>query len=507
MLYIASYDLGPWPRSLKKLKAQSKQYACYPLPFFLSKMSMNLSASFLKPSVAADEKPILAVKIFPLPADAQPASKHLALVIDTSGSMGGERLEAVQRTLHLLIDALPLGDKLSLIQYNSDSTIALNGSTISVDRAPIHAVVDSLVADNGTNLEAGIGQLTNLMATATVDSVFLLTDGHINEGITSSSGLLRILGSSSVQLPPLNTLGYGADYNGRTLKQLSVSTRGSHTFADAAELIPAIIGDIVGGLKSEVGKHGKLTIPEGWRCLELGYEEGDSTYNVGTLIAEKEQWVVLEGPPGATLKEELSFSWTTTLINISEFPVDTSVSKQEVSEQLNRTRVACVFGQVTDMLEAGNVQEAKAALTALIAELSSSPSKDRPFVIRLLAQVDEMLEELTKPTGFAYYGRQNAISADLVPRMTSNLVALGVQRGIVSRLQSVQPPSHDEGPPPPNAVGRALTGVYDTFSSPSQRLVSATMSNHYSQQVEEETSAPPPSPVRFAPSLPIPARV
>jgi len=125
-------------------------------------------------------------------------------------------------------------------------------------------------------------------------------------------------------------------------------------------------------------------------------------------------------------------------------------------------------------------------------------------VIRLLAQVDEMLEELTKPTGFAYYGRQNAISADLVPRMTSNLVALGVQRGIVSRLQSVQPPSHDGSPPPPTAAGRALTGVYDTFSSPSQRMVSAAMSNHYSQQVEEEST---PAPIRFSSSPPIPSRV
>jgi secreted protein with Ig-like and vWFA domain len=144
------------------------------------------------------------------------------------------------------------------------------------DRSAVHAAVSNLVADGGTNLENGILLLKDLLQESQVDSVFLLTDGHINEGLHSGNALLRILGSRStnVDLPPLHTLGFGSDYNIKTLQTLSIATRGSHTYADAAERIPDIIGDIVGGLASEVGRNGTLHIPTGWRCLELGSLEG-----------------------------------------------------------------------------------------------------------------------------------------------------------------------------------------------------------------------------------------
>ena len=425
----------------------------YPRFFYLP--TMNLSASILSSS----SKPILAVKILPLPSTIR-RTKHLALLIDTSGSMEGVRIEAVKKTLHLLVDAMPIEDVLSLIGYSSESTILLNAVSIEKNRAPLHALIDTLYADGGTNLACGV---ENLKLLANVDSVFLLTDGHINEGLQSASGLLRILGSD---LPPLNTLGYGSDYNIRTLKALSVRTRGSHTYADSAELIPAIIGDIVGGLASEVGKQGTLHIPAGWRCLELGYDEGDTTYNVGTLIADKEQWVLLEQTDDLPAPASLTFSWTTDKVHTNTVQIDTSISKKEISQQANRARVAYVFGNVLDMLENGDREGAKTSLQSLLAELSASPSKDCPFVIRLLAQVDEMLEDL----------KHHAWNPDLVPRMNSNQVALGVQRGIVSRLQSVQPEEDTAIP------ARALTGVLDSFSSPSQRMASAGMSTQYSQK-------------------------
>ena len=475
-----------------------------------SKMSMNLSASFLN-SLTAEEKPIVAVRIFPNALDTSVVRdpKHLAVLLDASGSMQGERMESVKRTLHLLADTLPVGEILTVIQYSSTSTVPLDAVKIDVDRSAIHAVVNDLYADGGTNLESALFKLREVMAKTPVDGVFLLTDGHINEGVTSGTGLLRILGADA---PALNTLGYGVDYNSRTLKHLSVNTRGSHTFADAAELIPAIIGDIIGGLASEVATQAKLMVPPGWRCLELGYEEGDAYYKVGTLIAEKDQWVVLEGPVNTTTAPALSLSWKCGQVeHTTNIQIDEANSKESVCEQLNRTQVTAVFGRVTDLLEEGDVVGATAALTTLSQNLNSSLAKDRPFVIRLMAQVDEMLEELQKP--YMRYNRMNAVSSGLVPRMVSNQVSMGVQRGIVSRLQSVQPPTQSQddddsvyagGPPPPVPVGRALTGVLDSFSSPAQRMTSGGMANRYSQQQEDSHSAypPPPVPLNYMTSFP-----
>lgn len=451
----------------------------------------------------------MAVRIFPnaLDTSAVRNPKHLAVLLDASGSMQGERMDSVKRTIHLLADTLPVGEILTVIQYSSTSTVPLDAVKIEVDRSAIHAVVNELYADGGTNLESALFKLREVMAKTPVDSVFLLTDGHINEGITSGTGLLRILGAD---VPALNTLGYGVDYNSRTLKHLSVNTRGSHTFADAAELIPAIIGDIIGGLASEVATKAKVVVPAGWRCLELGYEEGDAEYAVGTLIAEKDQWVVLEGPVLTTTPPVLSLSWKCGQVeHTANIQIDEANSKESVCEQLNRAQVTAAFGIVTDLLESGDMGGATAALNALSQHLNSSLAKDRPFVIRLMAQVDEMLEELKKP--FMRHNRMNAVTSGLVPRMVSNQVAMGVQRGIVSRLQSVQPQTQDDeylvftggSPPPPVPTGRALTGVLDSFSSPAQRLTSGGMSERYSQQQEDTTYTTPPHPINYLTSFPV----
>ena len=440
-------------------------------------MSINLSSSLLKPivSLLPGEKPILAVRVFPNAMDTSlpRVAKHLALGIDTSGSMEGDRMEAVKRTLHLLIDALPAGDKISVIRYSSESSFVLESKVLEIDRAPIHDAISALVAAGGTNLESAMWQLKDLLTRSHVDSVFVLTDGHINEGIKAGNGLLRILGQD---IPPLNTLGFGADYNVMTLKTLSVATRGSHTFADAAELIPAIIGDIVGGLASEVGNKAVLELPAGWRCLELGTEDGATSYSIGTLIAEKDQWVVLEGPADITdMPTQLTFSFNESNASKKEMKiqVDTSIPFLEVSEQYCRTLVANTYGVVTELMERVRMEEAKIKLDDLSATLKASLAKDRPFVIRLLAQVDEMLEEFRRPGGMR--------NANVAPRMASNQVALGVQRGIVSRIQSSQV---EEDP----TQSRALTGVYDTFSSPAQRAATATMSSHYSQQEAQDAN-------------------
>ena len=427
----------------------------------LSKMSIQLSASVLSSNPGPR---VLAVKIFPNPIDASLPSKHLALLLDVSGSMEGTRIQAVKRTIHLLIDSLRLGDRLSLIPYSSRSTVAVDAVVMGEDRSALHRAVESLVASGGTNLESAILACKELLGRTTVDSVFLLTDGHINEGLTTSAGLLRILGAN---VPPLHTLGFGSDYNVRTLKNLSVSTRGSHTFADVAELIPKIVGDIVGGLTSEVATKGTLVLPTGWRCLEMGYEEGDESYTVGTLIAEKPQWVVLEAPADAVVPTHLTYSHTTPSghIDTRTFPVDASISDIEVCEQWNRTRVARVLEEVVDHIERRFYDGAKRALDNLYVYLHSSLAKDTPFVIRLLAQVDEMRSEVDRPR----HGHDSVLTS----RMVSNQVALGVQRGIVSRIDS--------------AVEEEEVGVrvYESFSSPAQRVASGRMEYAYSQQVED----------------------
>ena len=423
-------------------------------------MSISVSSSFLSSSN------IVAVKILPSATTGARRPFHLTLLLDKSGSMEGLRINAVKRTLHLLADAMADDDVLSIISYSHTSTIDANGTVLSsATRPALHGIVDAMRTGGGTNLESAFLSILSIAETPPIDAVFILTDGQVNEGIMGSAGLQRVLASIVRPGTPIHTLGFGADHNIRLLRDIAMRSRGSYTYADADEMLPAIIGNIMGGLASEVGRNAVLTIPEGWRCLELGSAAGDTQYVVGTLIAEKEQWVVLEA--GEATSPVLEFRWTVgTEVNSIVHTIGDAIPGPVITEQMNRVRVASVFSQVTDILEAGDIARAREVLTELGNYLDASIAKARPFVIRLRAQVDEMLEAVQYPVrnprlnGLDY--EAGIPLAPMMSRMASNTSALGAQRGFFT--------------------SGGAGGVDDTFSSPSQSRAAHDLTMGFTQE-------------------------
>ena len=469
-------------------------------------MSIRIQSSFQKSAVAlsslgAEEHPLLAVKITPSAAAGPATNYHLALGLDVSGSMEGPRITAVKTTMGLLLDSLPDGYVLTIISYESAAHVLARATVVdAATRATLRAAVDGLRADGGTNLEAALVALrdvTTAEGVPPVDAVFILTDGIINMGLTAASGLTRLLTAAIPVGTPVYTLGFGADHNARMLRDMALRTRGSYTYADAAELIPATIADILSGLQTEVGRGARLLLPAGWECLELTAEAGTAEFNVGVLVADKDQWVVLRGPAGPLSVADypaLRFSWcsrdgtehTSALTTYADF------DSVLVEEQFCRCRVATVQTAVQDLLETGRITEARTALTELGAELDANPAKDRTFVISLRAQVDEMVDALGSAAVFASPpvlrggGLQRAgwtgplpaapALAPILSRMASNTAALGVQRGALSHISSEDPATGLRG------GGRAgPSGITHTFSSPGQRTATDSMRARYTQ--------------------------
>jgi uncharacterized protein YegL len=453
--------------------------------------------------LAADEVPRLAIRVLPTASSASARRAfHLGLLLDVSGSMDGDRIAALKTTIRLLIDALIDGDRLTIIKYESAASVVAEAEIISaVTRVTLRDRLDAMRADGGTNLEAAVSALRTVTETtaqqAPIDAVFILTDGQINQGLTSAAGLIRLLTAAVPAGTPAHTLGFGAEVNSRMLRDMSMRTRGSYTYADANEVLPAVIADITAGLATEVGRNAVLTIPDGWKCAELSAEDGTTTYNCGTLVADKPLWIVLTGPVGCTSVPAINLTYTTgggAGVQTTTLAADAvTLESYHAQEQYCRCRVAAVQSQVQEHLESGRVAEAKTALTDLGTELDANPEKDRTFIISMRAQVDEMLEALASVP--AYYavragaraGWGGAIPAGgaglptmapIISRMASNTAALANQNGFVSALRSTGPALR--GTSAGGAAARAgLSGVSHTFSSPAQQETTVVMTQRY----------------------------
>jgi hypothetical protein len=421
--------------------------------------------------------------------------------------MEGERILSVIKTLHLLIDSMTDGDALTLIGYASNASILTEGAILnSGSRATLHKAADALKAEGGTNMSAAFMKLLTVHKNekiTPIDSVFVLTDGHINQGIVSADGLSRILTAGIPVGTPVYTLGYGSDHNSRLLSDIAVRTRGSYTYADVAELIPATIGDILGGLSSEVGRNARLTIPAGWRCLESALTEDTESYLMGSLIADKPQWVLLEGPIGSDIGDKrpaIEFCWyADETAHIEIFAISDSIPELDIVEQRDRVHVASVFDDVLKRMDLHDYMEAKNRLTALGTFLDNSAAKDRIFVIQMRAQVDDMLESVRsailihgpvqKKIDARTYSPRSPLSSPSVThdremdrigarlnRFASNTAALRIQRGFISGTD----------PLPPSQKARApATGLLHAFSSPTQRRISEGFTQSYAQPSDE----------------------
>jgi uncharacterized protein YegL len=418
------------------------------------KMPVQVDASYY----AGD----LVVRIMPVKAAGSVRNPyHIALLLDTSGSMDGAPLAAVIRTLHLLIDRMGETDMLTVIQYSGTASIVVDCAVMNARaKTDIHRIIDRLTADGGTNMEEAIEVLSNV-SESHIDAVFLMTDGHVNTGITNSAGLLRLIAARLANGTPVNTLGFGSNHNAQMLRDMAVRSCGSYTYADSAELIPAIIGDIVGGLIDQVGSSAYLTAQPGSHCLELGADVSHpEVCRVGSLIADKPQWAVFRGPFGPQ-GTQIQLTWTEDGVT-HQYVATPSVGGLDMmmmEEQVQRVHLVRTMTTVSEMLVHRNYAGAIAELTAAENRLALSPAAGRSFILRLQSQVDEMLDDVRRQSGPVVDH-----DVDMLTRMVSNVTALGTQHGFfLSRNTTVGDPDVISSPFSTSRQRQATVNITQSF--------------------------------------------
>ena len=442
---------------------------------------------------ASQQADSLVIRVQPpsLPPTADVRSKHAVFFMDTSGSMSEEnRIKALKDTMKLLVNKKPASYRFTLVSYSS---VADTNALAEADPVPLLAAIERLQATGGTNLEAAVLQLTAVVATGIpIDTIVLFTDGHVNEGaIRKSTGFLSLLRGILPAIPPIHTIGCGANYNQQFLKAVAEETRSIHFYADAGETLPAVVADILEGMRTEVGTKAQLPIPDGWINAEHG-RHLDRTVSLGHLIADHTQYIVLKQVIESATPPTLTLTYVPSGAEdvISESCViSDGLTPLQMAEQIARVRIAGVYNEVWDLLEAEHQAEALVKLTELATELGASLAKSTPFLLTAMAQIDEMKESIMAPPPEIWAPRgpmgagvgapfgapplvrhggpppmMHSLSVPAPPvlsRLASNTVALTTQRGFFSRTTS--------GPPDQTI----------TFSSPSQQRAQRDLTQSY----------------------------
>lgn len=169
----------------------------------------------------------------------------LTLVLDTSGSMQGERMNRLKAVVKAMATQLEPGDIVSAVSWNTENLVLLDGHTVAgPDDATLLALVDGLWTDGGTNLNSGLVAGYDLAAAnygaTRLNRVVLISDGEANVGVTEED--LIALHSEDADQEGIYMVGVavGPGGNDALMNVITDKGRGASLFIDSVAEATAI---------------------------------------------------------------------------------------------------------------------------------------------------------------------------------------------------------------------------------------------------------------------------
>lgn len=236
-------------------------------------------------------------------ADARPPV-NVAIVLDKSGSMSGEKLARAKQAARLAVDRLAPHDIVSIVAYDSTVQVVVP-ATKAVDKQSIHLGIERLAAAGNTALFAGVSkgadELRKFFDHNRVNRVVLLSDGLANVGPSSAAELARLGGALMREGMSVTTLGLGLDYNEDLMSQLARAADGNHAFIERAGDLARFFELEFGTVLKVVARDATLTIDcaPGVRPVRLMGRDGDIVgqqvvVRLNQLYAGEEKFALLE---------------------------------------------------------------------------------------------------------------------------------------------------------------------------------------------------------------------
>jgi len=241
---------------------------------------------------------------FKMESEKKRAAVNVAIVLDRSGSMQGDKIKKAKEAAISAVDRLASQDIVSVITYDSNVQV-LVPATKATDKAAIKEKIASITIGGNTALFAGVSkgaaEVRKFLDEEKVNRIILLSDGLANVG-PSSPGELGALGVSLMKDQiAVSTLGLGLGYNEDLMMKLALKSGGNHVFIENASELADIFNKEFDDVMSVVAQNVriKIQVPEGIRPVRvLGNDADINGQNVETKLAqiysEQDRFILLE---------------------------------------------------------------------------------------------------------------------------------------------------------------------------------------------------------------------
>ncbi|MFQ1007790.1 hypothetical protein B6D12_01770 [Gilliamella apicola] len=233
---------------------------------------------------------------------------NLAIVIDKSGSMSGQRIEKAREAAILAVNMLNENDTLSIVAYDSEARVIVPATKVDNRLRIIGLINENIYAAGGTALFAGLSkgikQVENQLTKDKVNRIILLSDGQANIGPSSVDELSQLAIIAAKKNIAITTLGIGSDYNELLMSSIASYSDGNHVFVNNSADLENVFVHEFNDLMSAIAQDVVITIQlkNGVKPVRLLGRDGvikgnEITVKMNQLFSNQEKYVLLEVIP------------------------------------------------------------------------------------------------------------------------------------------------------------------------------------------------------------------
>jgi Ca-activated chloride channel family protein len=275
---------------------------------------VRLEVSLDKPTMLAEKKQTAFVKVgltgFKLTGKGKRAPVNVAIVLDKSGSMEGEKSAKAKESAIAAIGRLGSEDIVAVVAYDSTVKVIVPATKLN-DKESVIEQVRRIEAGGSTALFAGVSkgadELRKFLDKNRVNRVILLSDGLANVGPQSPSELGELGSSLMKEGISVSTMGLGLDYNEDLMTKLAQCSGGNHVFIKQAQDLVWVFNQEFNDVLSVVAQEVTIDarVAEGMRPVRVLNVEAEINgqqviVQLNQLYSEQEKYVMLEVEVPAT---------------------------------------------------------------------------------------------------------------------------------------------------------------------------------------------------------------
>jgi Ca-activated chloride channel family protein len=287
---------------------------------------------------------------------AQQVPRDMVFVVDTSGSMAGEKIIQARNALKFCLNSLGKHDRFAVLNFATTVNRFADGLTevSSNSVAKAKKWVDHLEATGGTAIHDALNAALDLKPAGSERNftVVFFTDGQPTVGETNPENILKGVASRNNTGTRIFTFGVGDDVNAALLDRLAEQTRSVSTYVRPQEDIEVKVSGLYGKISHPVltnlklaagGGSGKLGSNNGVQLSEMYPGKLPDLFHGGQLVilgryrGRGHTALVLSGTADKVSRE---------FVYEVNFPKETSEEKAFVENLWARRKVGYLLDQI-----------------------------------------------------------------------------------------------------------------------------------------------------------------